>query len=175
MELAELLLLLWRRLEPMSTVAILNRMMKMMSYSLNSCIFQRPCDVTDESDVVGLVEQAVSPSGNLDILVNNAGVGLIKQIPDVSECEWDHVMGINLKEPFSVASTRSHICNHPVVLSSIWLAIQGYFLGHTIRFTARVKVHWWHLLKPRALSFQGSYTSQHGLPRAGGEHSDDES
>ena len=63
-------------------------------------IFQRPCDVTDESDVVGLIEQAVSPSGNLDILVNNAGVGLIKQIPDVSEAEWDHVMGINLKGAF---------------------------------------------------------------------------
>ena len=63
-------------------------------------IFQRPCDVTDESDVVGLMEQAVSPSGNLDILVNNAGVGLLKQIPDVSEEEWDHVMGINLKGAF---------------------------------------------------------------------------
>ena len=63
-------------------------------------IFQRPCDVTDESDVVGLVEQAVSPSGNLDILVNNAGVGLIKQIPDVSDWVWDHGMGINLKGAF---------------------------------------------------------------------------
>ena len=63
-------------------------------------IFHRPCDITDESDVVGLVEQAVSPSGNLDILVNNAGVGLVKQIPDVTEAEWDHVMGVNLKGAF---------------------------------------------------------------------------
>ncbi len=63
-------------------------------------IFQRPCDVTDESDVIGLIEQAVSPSGNLNILVNNAGVGLVKQIPDVTESEWDHVMGVNLKGAF---------------------------------------------------------------------------
>ena len=63
-------------------------------------IFQRPCDVTDESDVIGLIEQAVSPSGNLDILVNNAGVGLIKQIPDVTENEWDQVIGVNLKGAF---------------------------------------------------------------------------
>ncbi len=63
-------------------------------------ICQRLCNVTDESDVVGLIEQAVSPSGHLDILVNNAGVGLTKQIPDVTENEWDYVMGINLKGAF---------------------------------------------------------------------------
>lgn len=58
------------------------------------------CDVRVEADVAALVARAVSDAGRLDILVNNAGIGLVKQIPDVSEAEWDAVMDTNLKGAF---------------------------------------------------------------------------
>lgn len=58
------------------------------------------CDVTAEQDVIRLIELAADHSGKIDILVNNAGVGMVKQIPDVSEEDWDYCMGVNLKGPF---------------------------------------------------------------------------
>ncbi len=58
------------------------------------------CDVRVETDVRQLIEAAVAAGGRLDILVNNAGVGLVKQIPDVSEEEWDKVLDTNLKGAF---------------------------------------------------------------------------
>ena len=59
-------------------------------------ITSRECDVTDEANVNGLINHAITASGKLDILVNNAGVGLEKQIPDVSLDEWEHVIGVNV-------------------------------------------------------------------------------
>jgi len=58
------------------------------------------CDVTCEQDVMALMQMAAQATGQLDILVNNAGVGMLKQIPDVSEEDWDFCMGVNLKGPF---------------------------------------------------------------------------
>lgn len=58
------------------------------------------CDVRVEADVAALIARAVSEGGRLDILVNNAGIGLVKQIPDVTEAEWDAVMDTNLKGAF---------------------------------------------------------------------------
>ena len=58
------------------------------------------CDVTAEQDVIRLIEMAADHSGKIDILVNNAGVGMVKQIPDVSEEDWDFCMGVNVKGPF---------------------------------------------------------------------------
>lgn len=66
-------------------------------------IKQLVCDVRREDDVANLIEQAARPHGRLDILVNNAGIGLVKQIPDVTEDEWDRVLDTNLKGAFLAA------------------------------------------------------------------------
>src|SRR4029077_10757361 len=39
-------------------------------------------------------------SGRIDILVNSAGVGLVKQITEVTEAEWDACLDTNLKGAF---------------------------------------------------------------------------
>ncbi len=59
-----------------------------------------PLDVRVEAEVQAVVRRILERHGRLDILVNNAGVGLVKQIPDVSEQEWDDCLGVNLKGPF---------------------------------------------------------------------------
>ena len=61
------------------------------------------CDVRRESDVAELIQAAAKGTGRLDILINNAGVGLVKQIPDVTEAEWDKVLDTNLKGAFLAA------------------------------------------------------------------------
>jgi 3-oxoacyl-[acyl-carrier protein] reductase len=58
------------------------------------------CDVRSEADVERLIGAAVEAAGRLDVLVNNAGVGLVKQITDVTEAEWDRVLDTNLKAAF---------------------------------------------------------------------------
>jgi NAD(P)-dependent dehydrogenase (short-subunit alcohol dehydrogenase family) len=62
-------------------------------------IVQRTCDVRVEADVKRLIDEAAA-TGRLGILVNNAGIGLVKQIPDVSEAEWDACLDTNLKGAF---------------------------------------------------------------------------
>jgi NAD(P)-dependent dehydrogenase (short-subunit alcohol dehydrogenase family) len=59
-----------------------------------------PCDVRREDDVRRLIETAVAQTGRLDVLVNNAGVGLVKQITEVAEEEWNRVFDTNVRAAF---------------------------------------------------------------------------
>ncbi len=47
-----------------------------------------------------MVKAAIEAFGGLDILVNNAGVEIPRPFLDVTEEEWDLVLGVNLKGPF---------------------------------------------------------------------------
>lgn len=60
------------------------------------------CDVSKEEDVhraKGMVEHK---PGFIDVLVNNAGIFLQKPLQELTEEEWDRVLGINLKSIFLV-------------------------------------------------------------------------
>lgn len=63
-------------------------------------IASQPCDVRQEAQIRQLIATAVEQTGRLDVLVNNAGVGLVKQITEVTEEEWDQVLDTNLKAAF---------------------------------------------------------------------------
>ena len=63
-------------------------------------IVQRACDVRRESSIRGLIDEAVQATGRIDILVNNAGIGMVKQITEVTEEDWDRCLGTNLKGAF---------------------------------------------------------------------------
>jgi NAD(P)-dependent dehydrogenase (short-subunit alcohol dehydrogenase family) len=59
------------------------------------------CDVSNSHQVQDMVDQTIRKFGKVDILVNNAGIGAgIKSISDISEEEWDKLLGINLKGVF---------------------------------------------------------------------------
>src|SRR5262245_53351241 len=58
------------------------------------------CDVRREDQIKALIDRAANEGGRLDILVNSAGVGLVKQITDVTEVEWDACLDTNLKGAF---------------------------------------------------------------------------
>jgi NAD(P)-dependent dehydrogenase (short-subunit alcohol dehydrogenase family) len=76
-------------------------------------ITQIACDVRSEEEVQRLVQQAAEQQ-RIDILVNNAGVGLVKQITEVTEAEWDHCLDTNLKGAFLT-------CKHVIP----WMAKHG--------------------------------------------------
>lgn len=67
------------------------------------CIHQQACDVRQDADVRSLVDAAIKEAGGVDILVNNAGIGMVKQIPEVSEAEWDACLDTNFKAAFLAA------------------------------------------------------------------------
>ena len=56
-----------------------------------------PGDVSSWATAQQLVDTAVSTYGQLDILVNNAGVLRDRTIFNISEDEWDTVIGVHLK------------------------------------------------------------------------------
>ncbi len=68
-----------------------------------------PTDVTDETQVKNLVDQAVAKFGQVHILVNNAGVSAISPAEQMSQEDWDKVLNVNLKGVFLVAK---HIGQH---------------------------------------------------------------
>ncbi|WP_042268661.1 SDR family NAD(P)-dependent oxidoreductase [Paraburkholderia heleia] len=57
-------------------------------------------DVTQAVQLEGLVSQALSEFGGLDILVNCAGVISINPVSELTERDWDFVMGVNAKGVF---------------------------------------------------------------------------
>jgi len=63
-------------------------------------IQQQQCDVTNVNQLRDLIDGTATAAGRLDILVNNAGVVLVKQVPDVTEDEWDRCLDTNLKAAF---------------------------------------------------------------------------
>ena len=58
------------------------------------------CDVSKASDVRAAIAAVVKKHGRLDILVNNAAISIVKDFLDVTEEDYDRVVGINLKGSF---------------------------------------------------------------------------
>lgn len=58
------------------------------------------CDVSKAGEVKALVAATVKDHGGIDVLVNNAGVSVIKDFLDVTEEDFDRVIGVNLKGSF---------------------------------------------------------------------------
>ena len=61
------------------------------------------CDVRRTVDIERLVSTAVERGGGLDIVVHNAGIGMVKQIPEVSDADWDACLDTNFKAAFLLA------------------------------------------------------------------------
>ena len=62
-----------------------------------------PCDVRNVAELQRLIDHAATIAGRLDILVNNAGIGMVKQIHEVSETDWDNCHERNFKGEFGGA------------------------------------------------------------------------
>ncbi|MBS4045144.1 MAG: SDR family oxidoreductase [Alphaproteobacteria bacterium] len=57
-------------------------------------------DVSKRADVDALVQLAADTFGRLDIIVNNAGIARTQQFLDITEEDFETVLGINLKGAF---------------------------------------------------------------------------
>ena len=60
-------------------------------------------DVSKETDARRMVEATLEHYGKLDILDNNVGIPFLRDIIDITEEEWDHIMAVNVKGIFLVS------------------------------------------------------------------------
>jgi NAD(P)-dependent dehydrogenase (short-subunit alcohol dehydrogenase family) len=57
-------------------------------------------DVSKQSQAQQMIDAAASRFGRLDILVNNAGIFFPAKFEELTEEQWDRIMGANLKSQF---------------------------------------------------------------------------
>jgi 3-oxoacyl-[acyl-carrier protein] reductase len=58
------------------------------------------CNVTDESQVQRLFDQAITELGHIDVLVNNAGLGGTANVVDMTDDQWNVVLDVTLTGTF---------------------------------------------------------------------------
>jgi len=62
------------------------------------------CDVSKSDEIRSVVDQVTKTFGKIDILVNNAGImRTTSPLEEITEEEWDLVIGVNLKSMFLFA------------------------------------------------------------------------
>ncbi|QDI77783.1 MULTISPECIES: SDR family oxidoreductase [Leisingera] len=75
-----------------------------MAAELGSSAIAQTVDVSDGASVTAMAEAALADFGHLDILVNNAGVThLPAPLEEISEDDFDRVMGVNMKSVYLTA------------------------------------------------------------------------
>lgn len=67
------------------------------------------CDVSKKEQVDGLVQATVDRYGCVDVVVNNAGVNHSAKFFDISEEDWDWVMGVDLKGTFLLSQAAARV------------------------------------------------------------------
>jgi NAD(P)-dependent dehydrogenase (short-subunit alcohol dehydrogenase family) len=77
-------------------------------------------DVTDPGASADAVASVVDRHGGVDVLVNNAGADVTAAFDELTEADWDRVLGVNLRGPILMsrlvfpgmrAAGRGHIVN----------------------------------------------------------------
>ncbi len=58
------------------------------------------CDVSKSDDIKSAVAAVVKAHGAIDLLVNNAAISIAKNFLDITEDDFDKVIGVNLKGAF---------------------------------------------------------------------------
>ncbi len=61
------------------------------------------CDVGNEADIIGMIDDIAKRWDGVDILVNNAGIYPRKAWNEITSDEWDRVMCVNLRACFLTA------------------------------------------------------------------------
>lgn len=72
-------------------------------------------DVTNKADIDRVFDEVINKYGRLDILINNAGIFVPKPALEITEEEWDKMLGINLKGEFLCAqrAAKEMMKNNP--------------------------------------------------------------
>jgi short-subunit dehydrogenase len=87
-----------------------------------------PTDVTRRSEVERLRDAAIEAFGHVDVWVNNAGRGIVRDVLDLTDEEFDEMMLVNTKSalygmqtivPHFIARRQGHVINVSSLLSRV--------------------------------------------------------
>ena len=56
-------------------------------------------NLTDESEIDSLIPEVIKQTGQIDVLINNASTFYPTPIEDITNDDWNNLMGTNLKAP----------------------------------------------------------------------------
>ncbi|MEG2395790.1 MAG: 3-oxoacyl-ACP reductase FabG [Oscillospiraceae bacterium] len=88
------------------------------------------CDIESSIDVANMISTVISDMGSVDVLVNNAGISQQKLFTDITDDDFDNMIGVNLTGafyvtravlPLMISKKRGKIIN----ISSMWGEIGG--------------------------------------------------
>ncbi len=84
-----------------------------------------PCDIANSAQVQQACGQALKQLGHIDALVVCAGIAQQKLFTDLTDDDWDRMLGVNLSGPFYVTRALlpgmlSRKAGQIVYLSSMW-------------------------------------------------------
>jgi pteridine reductase len=65
------------------------------------------CDLLQVAQLPGLVARALEAFGGLDVLVNNASTFFPTPVGDITEIDWDDLLGTNLKAPLFLSQAAA--------------------------------------------------------------------
>lgn len=94
-----------------------------------------PFDVSDPVAVLAASEQIQRECGTVSILVNNAGIAEQKQVQDISDSDWQRMLGVNLSGPFYLCRALApgmirQQSGRIVNITSIWGQVGGSMESH---------------------------------------------
>jgi len=67
------------------------------------------CDVSQNDQIQNLVQKTVEHYGRIDVVLNNAGVNHSANFFDITEDDWDWVMGVDLKGSFLLGQAAARV------------------------------------------------------------------
>ncbi|WP_339631201.1 SDR family oxidoreductase [uncultured Sneathiella sp.] len=76
---------------------------------LGSSAIGKKCDISKKAACVQLVADVVAEQGHLDVLVNNAGILRTGDVLEISEEDYDAVLGVNLKGAFLLSQAAGKV------------------------------------------------------------------
>lgn len=82
-------------------------------------------DVSKREEVKKLVKFTINKFGNIDVLINNAGIAKLQMFNDITDSDWNEMIGTNLNSVFyTIQETLPNMIHNKngciINISSIW-------------------------------------------------------
>jgi len=114
-----------------------------LCYELNQIrpdsAYMMQADLLNREELESLVTEACMAWGKIDVLVNNASSFYPTPVDDVTEQQWDELMGCNLKAPFFLAKSlkKTLVKNRGCIVNIVDIHAERGLVGYPVYSIAK--------------------------------------